>query len=99
MFCILLRKNYAKVLVNCWSDVDSGRGFCLFWSVSSVIILYGFLLYVVFAIIRLCIKSHFLYLSIVRNLFYSLLYASQCWFSLYLMHFISLFFMIFCWIF
>ena len=57
-------------------------------------ILYSFLLSVVFVLVRLCIKSHFLYLSIVTNLFYSLLKAFQCWSSLYLINFLSLFFMI-----
>ena len=38
---------------------------------------------------------HSLYLSIVTNLFHSLLYTFQCWSSLNLIHFLSLFFMIF----
>ena len=42
MFCILLRENTAKSLASYWSDVDSGSGFCLFWPVISVTILYSF---------------------------------------------------------
>ena len=94
MFCILL-KNAIRSLASCWSDVDSGSGFCLFWLVISVIVLYSFFLSVLFVLTRLCIKSCFLYLSIVTNLFHSLLNAFQCWSSLYLVHFLSLFFMIF----
>ena len=50
---------------------------------------------VVFRLMRLCNKSCFLYLSIVTNLFHFLLNGFQFWSSLYLIHFISLFFMIF----
>ena len=58
--------------------MDSGSGFFLLWLVTSANILYSFLLSVVFTLIRLCTKSHILYLSIVRNPFCSLLYAFQC---------------------
>ena len=95
MFCILLKKNATTFLASCWSDVDSGSGFCLFWLVISVIVLYRFLLSMLFVLTMLCIKLCFLYLSIVTSLFHSLLNAFQCWSSLYLIHFLSLFFMIF----
>ena len=54
---------------------------------------------VLFVLIRLCIKSHLLSLSIVTNLFHSLLNAFQCCSFLYLIHFLSLFFMILLWFF
>ena len=87
IFCILLRKNATKSSASCWSDVDSGSGFCLVWPDISLTIFYSFLLAVVFILTRLCIKSHFLYLSIMTNLFCSLLNTFQCWSSLYLIHF------------
>ena len=66
MFCICLRKNVARYSASCWSDVDLGSRFCLFWPVTSVIILYSILLSEVFTLISLCIKSCFLYLSTVH---------------------------------
>ena len=93
-FVFLLKKNVARSLASCLSDVDSGSRFCLLWPLTSVVSFYTFLWSMVFTFITLCIKSCFLYLNIVTNLFHSLFYAFQCWSSLYLIYFLSLFFMI-----
>ena len=60
---------------------------------------YNFLLFPVVELIRLCMWSLFLYFIIVMNLFLSLLYAFQCDCSLYLSHFLYLFFTICLWCF
>ena len=93
MFCNLLRWNATKSSARCWSDVDSGSDFCLFGPVFSVTMLYSFLLYVLFVFTKSCLKSHFLYLRIVTNLFHSFLNALECCFFLYLIHFHFLWFL------
>ena len=89
MFCILLKKNVAKSSASCWSVVDSGSGFfslaCYFCD--CFVEYFGVMLLV---LTRLCIKSHFLRLSIVTSIC-SLLNAFQCCSSLYLIHFLSVF--------
>ena len=75
MFCILLKKNAAKSLASCWSDVDSRCGFCFVLASYFHDFLYSSLLSLLFILTRLCIKLQFLYLNIVTNPFCSLLNA------------------------